>query len=122
MIAKARSEGLSKDDNFPHLVSGDDPKIVDKPPTIFHLDPKADARHRLSVERVLAAYRKGLNPDRLRLLDRFIDEGPCIQGGRRRLRWYVLLRRTVSDRRQRTAVPSDQAGAAIRAGAARRQT
>src|SRR3954447_22991255 len=47
VIAKARGEGLSKDDNFPHLVSGKDPKIVDKPPTIFHLDPKADARHRL---------------------------------------------------------------------------
>ena len=71
VIAKARGEGLSKDDNFPHLVSGDDPKIVDKPPTIFHLDPKADARHKLGVERVLATYRKGLNPDRLRLLDRF---------------------------------------------------
>ena len=71
VIAKARGEGLSKDDNFPHLVSGDHPKIVDKPPTIFHLDPKADARHRLGVERVFAAYRKGLNPDRQRLLDRF---------------------------------------------------
>jgi uncharacterized protein (DUF2252 family) len=71
VIAKARGEGLSNDDNFPHLVSGDDPKIVDKPPTIFHLDPKADARHKLGVERVLATYRKGLNPDRLRLLDRF---------------------------------------------------
>ena len=71
VIAKARGEGLSKDDNFPHLVSGDDPKIVDKPPTIFHLIPKADARHKLEVERVFATYRKGLNPDRLRLLDRF---------------------------------------------------
>ncbi|HEX9589345.1 MAG TPA: DUF2252 domain-containing protein, partial [Bradyrhizobium sp.] len=71
VIAKARGEGLSKDDNFPHLVSGDHPKIVDKPPTIFHLDPKADARHRLGVERVFAAYRKCLNPDRQRLLDRF---------------------------------------------------
>ena len=28
VIAKARGEGLAKDDNFPHLVSGDDPKIV----------------------------------------------------------------------------------------------
>jgi hypothetical protein len=71
VIAKARGEGLAKDDNFPHLASGDNPKIVDKPPIIFHLDPKADARHRLGVERVFAAYRKGLNPDRLRLLDRF---------------------------------------------------
>src|SRR5712671_1109904 len=71
VIAKVRGEGLSKDDNFPHLVSGDNAKIVDKPPTIFHLKPKADARHKLGVERVFAAYRKGLNPDRLRLLDRF---------------------------------------------------
>src|SRR5262245_47976126 len=71
VIAKARGEGLSKDDNFPHLVSGDNPRIVDKPPTIFHLDPKADAQHRLGVQRLFAAYRKGLNPDRLRLLDRF---------------------------------------------------
>lgn len=71
VVAKARGEGLSRDDNFPHLVSGDDPKIVDKPPAIFHLDPKADAQHRLGVERVLATYCKGLNPDRQRLLDRF---------------------------------------------------
>jgi hypothetical protein len=71
VIAKARGKGLSKDDNFPHLVSGNHPKIVDKPPTIFHLDLKADARHRLGVERVFAAYRKYLNPDRQRLLDRF---------------------------------------------------
>ena len=44
MIDKARGEGLSKDDNFPHLASGADARIVDKPPTIFHLDPKADAK------------------------------------------------------------------------------
>src|ERR1700690_3528712 len=71
VIAKARGEGLSKDDNFPHLASGDNPKIVDKPPTIFHFDPKADTRHRLAVERVFTTYRKGLNPYLLRLLDRF---------------------------------------------------
>jgi uncharacterized protein (DUF2252 family) len=71
VIAKARSEGLSKDDNFPHLVSADDMRILDKPPTIFHFDPKAGAEHTLSYERVIAAYRKELTPDRLRLLDRF---------------------------------------------------
>jgi hypothetical protein len=71
VVAKARGEGLAKDDNFPHLVSGDVPRIVDKPPAIFHLDPKADARHRIGVERVFATYRAGLSPDRLRLLDRF---------------------------------------------------
>src|ERR1700694_4802409 len=56
VVARARGAGVSKDDNFPHLVSGADSKIVDKPPTIFHLDPKADARHRLSAERVFGAY------------------------------------------------------------------
>src|SRR5713226_3774453 len=71
IIDKARGEGLSKDDNFPHLVSGDDPRIVDKPPTIFHLDAKADARHKLDVGRLFTTYRKGLAPDRLRLLARF---------------------------------------------------
>jgi hypothetical protein len=44
---------------------------VDKPPTIFHLNPRADAKHSLSFQRVIAAYRKGLAQDRLRLLDRF---------------------------------------------------
>jgi uncharacterized protein (DUF2252 family) len=71
VIAKARSAGLSKDDNFPHLVSADDMRILDKPPIIFHFDPKAGAQHTLSYERVIAAYRKDLAPDRLRLLDRF---------------------------------------------------
>jgi hypothetical protein len=71
VVAEARSKGLSKDDNFPHLVGGDDMRIVDKPPKIFHLDPDADVQHRLSVERVIAAYRKRLAPDRLRLLDCF---------------------------------------------------
>jgi len=72
VVAKARSEGLSKDDNFPHLVGEDDMRIVDKPPTIFHLNPKADAKHRLSFQRVIAAYRKYLAQDRLQLLDRFM--------------------------------------------------
>ena len=71
VIDKARGEGLSKDDNFPHLVSGEDPRIVDKPPTIFHLNAKADARHKLDIGHLFATYRRGLAPDRLRLLDRF---------------------------------------------------
>ncbi len=71
VIARARGKGLEKDDNFPHLVSGGEPKIVDKPPVIFHLDPKADLHHRLSSERVFGAYRKSLGPDRRKLLDRF---------------------------------------------------
>jgi uncharacterized protein (DUF2252 family) len=72
IIDKARGAGLAKDDNFPHLVSGGDARIVDKPPTIFHLDAKADAQHKVDAERLFAAYRKSLHPDRNRLLDRFI--------------------------------------------------
>jgi uncharacterized protein (DUF2252 family) len=72
IIEKARGEGLAKDDNFPHLVSGDEARIVDKSPTIFHLDPKADAKHKIDAERLFAAYRKDLTPDRNRLLDRFV--------------------------------------------------
>jgi uncharacterized protein (DUF2252 family) len=71
VIAKARGEGLEKDDNFPHLVSGEEPRIVDKRPTIFHLNPRADAHHRLRAERVFATYLKNLSPDRRKLLGRF---------------------------------------------------
>jgi hypothetical protein len=72
VIARARGANVAKDDNFPHLASGTDPKIVDKPDTIFHLDPNADIKHRLGVERVMAAYKKTLGPDRRKLLDRFV--------------------------------------------------
>ena len=121
VIAKARGEGLSKDDNFPHLVSGDHPKIVDKPPTIFHLDPKADARHRLGVERVFAGYRKGLNPDRQRLLDRFTMKDLAFKAVGVGIRRHILLRGIVHDRRQRAVVLAGQTSAAIGFGTARRQ-
>ncbi|WP_445491430.1 DUF2252 domain-containing protein [Rhodopseudomonas sp. RCAM05734] len=71
IIDKARGEGLALDDNFPHLTAGDAPRIVDKPPTIFHLDSRRDAHHRIDIAGVLASYRKDLWPDRQRLLDRF---------------------------------------------------
>jgi len=71
VIDKVRGEGLSKDDNFPHLV-GSDARIVDKAPTIFHLDPKADACHKLDINQLFQVYRKALSPDRTRLLDRFV--------------------------------------------------
>ena len=121
VIAKARGEGLSKDDNFPHLVSGDDPKIVDKPPTIFHLDPKADAHHRLRAERVFAAYRKSLTPDRLRLLDRFTMKDIAFKAvgvGSVGTFCCVGLFLTADNE---AAVPADQAGDEFGAGAARRQ-
>jgi uncharacterized protein (DUF2252 family) len=69
IIGKARGEGLEKDDNFPRLVSGSELRIADKPPAIFHLDPKANAAHRLDAERVFALYRDCLNTDRRHILD-----------------------------------------------------
>jgi hypothetical protein len=121
VIVKARGRGLAKDDNFPHLVSGDNSKIVDKPPTIFHLDPKADARHRLDVERVFAAYRKGLNPDRQRLLDRFTMKDLALKAvGVGSVGTFCCVA-LVHDRRQRALVLAGQTSAAIGIGTARRQ-
>lgn len=71
IIRKARGIGLATDDNFPHLVDGNEPKIADKPPTIFHLDPNADARHALNATHVFEAYRRGLAPERLTLFERY---------------------------------------------------
>src|SRR5215470_5778899 len=60
---------IQQDDNFPHLVRGG--KIADKPPTIYHFKPKADARHRVDADDVFASYRKRLPPERLCLLERY---------------------------------------------------
>jgi uncharacterized protein (DUF2252 family) len=61
---------LERDDNFPHLVKGDD-KIADKRPTIYHFDRKTDPRDRVDPQEVFASYRKRLSPALLYLLDRY---------------------------------------------------
>ena len=71
IVDKARGKGLDKDDNFHHLVAGGESRIIDKPPTIFHFDATADSKHRFDVERAFALYRRGLTPDRLRLIERY---------------------------------------------------
>jgi hypothetical protein len=71
VIDKARASGLEKDDNFPYLVTGAEPKIADKPPTIFHFGSNADARHEIDATRAFALYRGSLAPDRAALLDRY---------------------------------------------------
>jgi uncharacterized protein (DUF2252 family) len=71
VIDRARASGLGKDDNFPRLVTGAEPKIADNPPIIFHFDLKADARHKINAARAFAAYRASLTPDRAALLDRY---------------------------------------------------
>jgi hypothetical protein len=71
LIARARAGNLEKDDNFPHLVAGGEPRIADKPPIIFHFDPKADPRHKIDAHRAFKLYRASLSPDRVTLLDRY---------------------------------------------------
>jgi uncharacterized protein (DUF2252 family) len=71
LIAKARAGGLEEDDNFPHLVSGDEPKIADRPPTIFHFGPHADPKHRIDAARAFELYRASLRPERAILVDRY---------------------------------------------------
>ena len=69
VIARARGARLDQDDNYPHFVSGGDPKIADRPPTIFRRE--AGVADRFDVERVFESYRRTLPPERLRLLERF---------------------------------------------------
>jgi uncharacterized protein (DUF2252 family) len=72
LIRNAQHRGLDRDDSFPHLVTGGEPRIADKPPTIFHLDPKTLGGRRIDFDRGFALYRETLTPDRTVLLDRFL--------------------------------------------------
>ena len=69
LISRARSHGLAKDDNFPSLVTYGQPRIADKPPTIFHLDPDSDPRHNINAIHAFESYRRSLTPDRIALVD-----------------------------------------------------
>ena len=71
LIRRARARGLDKDDNFPHLVAGGEPRIADKPPTIFHLGPKTIGGRKIDFARGFALYRETLTPERAVLLDRY---------------------------------------------------
>ena len=71
LIRHAQHRGLDKDDNFPHLVTGGEPRIADKPPTIFHISPKTVGGRKIDFERGFALYRETLTPDRTVLLDRY---------------------------------------------------
>src|SRR5215510_15264652 len=62
---------LEQDDNFPHLVTGRQARIVDKPPLIYHFTRKSDKRHRVNAERMFASYQRRLTPERLCLFDRY---------------------------------------------------
>ena len=70
ILAKARDH-LAQDDNFPHLVTGKQPRIEDRPPLIYHFTAKGDARHHLDAKRAFGAYIDRLSPDRLCLVNRY---------------------------------------------------
>jgi len=70
ILAKARDH-LAADNNFPHLVTGKEARIEDRPPLIYHFTSKGDVRYHLDARRVLGAYEKRLSPDRLCLVDRY---------------------------------------------------
>ncbi len=71
LIRHAQHRGLDRDDNFPHLVTGGEPRIADKKPTIFHLDAKTLGGRTIDFARGFALYRETLTPDRSVLLDRY---------------------------------------------------
>ena len=71
LIRRAQHRGLDRDDNFPRLVTGGEPRIADKPPTIFHLYPKTLGGRTIDFARGFGLYRETLTPDRIALFDRY---------------------------------------------------
>jgi uncharacterized protein (DUF2252 family) len=71
LIDRARAKGLDRDDNFPHLVSGPEPRIVDKRPTIFHFAPDEEGAGKFKPKRLFSLYRATLTPERAMLVDRY---------------------------------------------------
>jgi len=71
VIRHAQHRGLDKDDNFPHLVTGGEPRIADKKPTIFHIDSHTLGGRKIDFNHGFALYRETLTPDRTVLLDRY---------------------------------------------------
>jgi hypothetical protein len=71
VIRHAQHRGLDNDDNFPHLVAGGEPRIADKPPTIFHITPKTLGGRKIDFARGFELYHETLTPDRTVLLDRY---------------------------------------------------
>src|SRR6516164_6085919 len=70
ILAKA-GKRLEQDDNFPHLVKGEQVQIADKPPVIYHFTRKSNPRHRIDAERIFITYKKRLSPEILCLFERY---------------------------------------------------
>ncbi len=72
VIARARGEGLDRDDNFPTLAAqSDPPRIRDKEPRIFHFAEGSDAANGFDTQSGFDAYRLGLGVERRALYDRY---------------------------------------------------
>jgi len=70
VLAKAGKQ-LEQDDNFPHLVKGEQARIADRPPLIYHLTKQGDRQHRLDAERVFGSYSHRLPQERRYLVERY---------------------------------------------------
>ena len=70
ILTKA-GERLEQDDNFPHLVTGRQVRIADKPPLIYHFTQRRDTRHRVDAKCIFDSYQKRLSPERLCLFERY---------------------------------------------------
>jgi uncharacterized protein (DUF2252 family) len=71
ILAKA-GKRLEQDDNFPHLVTGKQVQIADKPPVIYHFARKRDSQHRIDAESVFVTYKNRLSPEILCLFERYV--------------------------------------------------
>ncbi|WP_294534503.1 DUF2252 domain-containing protein [uncultured Rhodoblastus sp.] len=71
IMARARGQGLDKDDNFPRLAESGAPVIHDKAPRIFHFAAGSDAARGFDVQQGFARYRATMAPEVAVLYDRY---------------------------------------------------
>jgi hypothetical protein len=71
VMARARGEGLDRDDNFPTLAESGAPLFHDKAPRIFHFAPGSDAAKGFDAKADWAKYRAGMRPEVGALYDRY---------------------------------------------------
>ncbi len=71
IIARARGEGLDKDDNFPTLAESGAPVIHDKAPRIFHFAAGSDAAKGFEPGKGFAEYLNVMSPEVRVLFDRY---------------------------------------------------
>jgi hypothetical protein len=80
ILVKAR-DNLVQDDNFPHLVKGQQVRIEDRPPLIYHFTAKGDTRHHLSLPGALLTLIKAACSPPASSLRPIWAEGYRLQGG-----------------------------------------